>query len=317
MQFVRAVIVYFTPPVQDSNRSWAMQFGPFKLKTIKLVQKESNSFRVIVYCQVKMDSLPELDENNKIIFANNIRNDSEGAIENAVNLISVANHCSRVIASPHPYIALIPEDDTEINWLAATNGIFLESHGTTIARHKIILDGTVLQNLKDRSDGVALLSEALSHQHATGKYHEFIRLFERAFRLSYRQLEKKLSQFLTQADLGYTRDEVKSWLNVRDLATHADTDAGFILESHVRPFIYRMEQAAYDILMNKAVWRSTSQERRNSWRQATATTSPNNDLLITKGEDADFSFQTLDGFGSYPLDLQGVLVEPPKEWWFK
>ncbi|MDP2777848.1 MAG: hypothetical protein Q8O48_09400, partial [Anaerolineales bacterium] len=85
----------------------------------------------------------------------------------------------------------------------------------------------------------------------------------------------------------------------------------------VRPFIHRMEQAAYDILMNKAVWRSPSQERRNGWHQITATTSPTNDLLITRGEDATFSFQTLDGFGSYPLDLQGILEEPPTEWWFK
>lgn len=71
---------------------------PFQLKTIKLVQKESNSFRVIVYCQTKMNSLPELDENNKIVFKTNIRKLSESVIENAVNLISVTNHCANAEA---------------------------------------------------------------------------------------------------------------------------------------------------------------------------------------------------------------------------
>ena len=295
-----------------------MDFGPVKLETIKVKQPDDSEkrFRSLVFTQVPMDHWPEVTDDNAILISEDLRQSAEVVIEIAANTMAVANNCSRSIASPTPYV-FIYENEDEKKWLDKTSGFNLENIAYASAKQTISIEETGITLLRDRLDGVALLAEALSHKQPMGKYHEYIRFFERAFKLTYQKIEKKLSQFLVKGDQNYTRAEVKHWFDLRDLATHADIDKHFALESEIRPYISRMEQAAYDVLMNKKVWHNSSRERRSVWKPATSIISPTIDLSITRGKEASFSFQLLDGFGSYPMDLSAILKSPPKEWWYK
>jgi len=169
----------------------------------------------------------------------------------------------RTILSPHPSVALLPEGDNERKWIEESTGIISKRSAVPDAIFRIELNEKMLECLSDRLDGVALLAEMLSHTHSTGKYHELIRFFECAFQLSPTKMDKKLSQFLRKSGLGYDRDEVKTWLEIRNAATHADrkNDKNFVVELDVTKFIPRMEQAAYDVLLNKVKWRDRSQDK--------------------------------------------------------
>jgi len=164
---------------------------------------------------------------------------------------------------------------------------------------------------------VALLAEALTNQHSTGKFHEFMRLFERAFTLSPSQFEKKLAQSLQGADLGYDRSEVKHWIALRNPATHAnDTTLPYIaLESDIRPVIDRIEQAAYDVLWNKKFWQDRSTETRPVWRPSVATDFSTYNVVVTKGLEASFIIQTLDPLRAFPFDQDFRLPEMPPHFW--
>jgi hypothetical protein len=231
----------------------------------------------------------------------------------------VIERCQREISSPAPCIAFFPETNDEKEWLESTSGIYAEHEAIPDARFKLELDGDLIKSLSDRLNGVALLAEALANKNATGKYHEFVRLYELAFRLPMTQLDKKLSQFLSSANLGYTRDEIKQWIQFRHPATHADlrTTHELVLEADIMRYIPRMEQAAYDLLLNKTTWQTGDTDRRNIWSPEVATTSSKYAMQLTQGKGAEFQLQVFDEFKSYPLDLQGILSSLPEGFWSK
>jgi len=156
------------------------------------------------------------------------------------------------------------------------------------------------------SQHLLILAEAFSTKHSVARYRELIRFLEHAFSRPLNQLEKKLSQFLTSGDLGYTRAEVQEWVAPRDGAIHGDRQQpeDLVMERDVRRFLPRMEQAAYDVLFNKAVWHDASQKRRQALRHHAATTSAT-DIRITQGHDCAIHSQILDPFDAYPLNLDG------------
>lgn len=177
------------------------------------------------------------------------------------------------------------------------------------------LDASVLSKLSDREDGVALLVEALSHDHAMGRFHEFIRLFERAFARSGKTLTSPLNEFLSSR-FGYTTAELSRWFEeLRDPATHADARTEFLLEADVRPVIDRMEQAAFDVLLNKALWRDPSTDRRDVWAPTAGSTNPRGGAFIVQGTTPVTYGAILDEYGAFPMDLSGVIAQRPGSWW--
>lgn len=81
--------------------------------------------------------------------------------------------------------------------------------------------------------------------------------------------------------------------------------------------IRRIEQAAYDVLFNKAKWRYPSAERRNVWSPPAGTALNSHDFFVVEGSEASLQFQMLDDFGSYPLDLSAGIEMLPEGWWSK
>ena len=123
--------------------------------------------------------------------------------------------------------------------------------------------------MRDRAHGFALLAEALSHAHPTGKFHEFVRFVELALGLSSSALAEPLGIFLEAArNQGFSRGESLQWVvHLRHPATHADLlrQQTFLLGADVWPVIPRVEQAAYDVLFNKADWHAPTATRTQPW----------------------------------------------------
>jgi hypothetical protein len=264
---------------------------------------------------VKLPRRPELTADGYIMVPDEARRRAEAGIEVAANLIAVAERCKRTISSPTPALVLIPGGKTMLNWLNKSLGFKFNRFGIPSGRMYVETNPHILKQLRDRTDGLALMAEALANEHGTGRYREFIRLFERAFGLASSALDNQLARFLMSSSLGYSHSEVKQWVALRNPAIHANRGSAFVLESDVRPVIHRIEQAAYDVLLNKADWHSPSHRRRKVWMPTTGTTSPGTDIFLTREEAATLHFQIVDGFGAYPLDLSACLTRLPEGWW--
>lgn len=76
--------------------------------------------------------------------------------------------------------------------------------------------------------------------------------------------------------------------------------------------VWRVEQAAYDVLFNKKVWRSADSERRSmyTWRCGIG----RDEVFMAQGSTPTLGAQLPDGFGTFPLYIGG-LSAIPTEWW--
>lgn len=277
---------------------------------VELAGKSSGRTRFLIQGLLDLEGLPELDAAKEVVIPDKPRRQIESAIEITSNLIAIGRHCGRSLSSPMPFIALVPQSESERDWLALASwfrGGLICLPATSLELLNCL---GFLDEMQDRFDGVALLAEALAHGHSTGRFHEFIRFFESAFSLSPSQLSDKLPRFLSGADLGYTRDEINRWIDLRNSATHADLrrTRRIVYEADVRLVIPRMEQAAYDVLFNKKDWHSPSRVRRTIWKPTVSTYSENHNLQVVKGEDANFAMQLLDPFGAFSYDASFNLL---------
>src|SRR6185437_13397987 len=112
------------------------------------------------------------------------------------------------------------------------------------------------------------------------------------------------ARFLHGARLGYSRGEVQKWSELRGAATHADRRDVVLTEADLRRPVLRMEQAAYDVVLNKATWRDGSPRRRNRWRPTTGTMNAAGDVWIEQGSGHGEAIEAtlLDAFGVYPMN---------------
>lgn len=316
MKLLRLATYYFDPPFSDW-REWRVGLSDVVVETMGAWEIEGK-LRLLVVAQTDLPTRLSLTNRNLIIIPDDVRKRAEAAIEATANMLAITQRCKRSIASPSPTVALLIEDAEDQAWLASTSGIEFAPRMSQGFRFRLDpTDQVLMQSLSDRWDGVALLAEALAHDHATGRFHEFMRLFERAFALGPSKLVEPLAAFLAGTNLGYTAGEVQRWtIDLRHPATHADRRPDFVLEADVQPVIPRMEQAAYDILFNKATWRSPTVDRRATWSPPAGTRSDDHlDLFIVRGSEVALEARFFDEFGSYPLDLSAGLTVLPNGWW--
>ncbi len=126
--------------------------------------------------------------------------------------------------------------------------------------------------LGDRSTGTKLLAQGLSTGHSIGRFLSFCQLFENAFAAQLDQLGSELAIFLEGSNFGYGSDEAQRWLKIRGSAAHGDLKRAKMIanEYQVSHLIDRMQQAAYDVLMNKKYWQDADVSRRHKWCPSTA-----------------------------------------------
>lgn len=315
MKLIRLVIGVFEP----TPRRWPTDVVQVDTSSVRVISNDSATpsgeghLRLLVG-EVEVTESLELTEDNHVIVPAESRQRAERAIETVSNLIAVANGVRRSLSSPEPCIAFVPVNDAEREWLERSNGIYLPIGGA-IASSRIELDiFPLLPQLQDRLDGVGLLAEALAHGHATGRFHEYMRFFERAFGRNYKALPQLLTQYLQPLDWGYDQSEIDHWRSLRDPAIHGNAQE-FLVESGLLPISERLEQAAYDVLFNKADWRSPNVKRRNVWTRTSGTTSgKSSNHFVTQGIGAVLQFAPLDPFGAYPWYLRKLTIS--SDTWF-
>jgi len=303
------------------KKDWEIVLGEVTVKSIKIGKSQDaiKKSRVMLQASIEIQGVPIKNKDGIIYAPDHERKKAEHVIEMVSNFISIIEKCKRSISSPHPCLAFIPSNKEELEWLDDSSGIYSNKSSVSGAYSEIEFGETILSVLLDHTDGAALMAEALSSNHSGNKYREFIRLFECAFKLSSSQVENKLSQFLAGSKLGYTKEEIKVWLSYRHGAMHADgkkTDE-IVLESDVKSYIPRMEQAAYDVLFNKKIWGNSSRERADNLPHIVATLNEKNGLVITKGSTPTFQVQMFDDFQVYPMDLNAVINNLPDGLWSK
>ncbi len=256
-----------------------------------LASKEgAGTVKVLVDAAVPLEYRPKLTRDHRVVVPDDRRRRCELAIEAIADLVSIAERCSRSIASPFPWVAFEATCPVTSEWLADAVGI----HELDLivempsASSRVDLTPEIIDGLRDRSDGTVLLAEALAHGHPTAQFQDLFRVFERAFTLLPGLLSAPLHDFLHER-YGYTEQEIENWKELRDAAAHADVRQRFVVEADVRPVLARVKQAAYDVLFNKECWRNRTSVRRELW-------SPN-------------------GWTSQPSDLDGAVSALPAGWW--
>jgi len=289
------------------------------LKVSIIGQKEMDkSFLLLFKCQTDITNLLELNDLNEIIIPREVITRTDTVIESAINLISVFEHSKRIISSPLPPVAFIPDNDEERKWLDSTQGF--NPLGVPIIGVRFKLDLSLQEYVQDRFDGIALIAEANAQDHPAGSFHELIRFFERAFTLSSTALVTPLGNFLEQSNQGFTLAEIQKWLvDIRHPATHADRKEYFVLERGIRPVVHRMTQAAYDVLLNKLEWRSSRVSRREIWKPEGGTAIPSGSkVFLTTKTPVNFQATIMDAFDSYPVNAHfGIENFLDKNLWFK
>lgn len=278
------------------------------IRFTKMEQIGESGQAFLVSSTSTMSELPPIDSENRIVVPVELRERSESAIQSAIDLIATFQGCSRSVLSPTPSIAFEITVPEERDYLESTIGIKTMERQDSGVRGPIPLDSKLLSALGDRLAGVALLAEAYSGGEA-GKYREFVRMFELAFRRPFTQLEKILNKFLSPTPFRYTRKEIRGWIVLRHPLSHADLKKtqGIAVTSDVRRHILRMEQAALDVLFNKKVWSNTSVERRSLYSPDACTTSESGNAVVKQGTNLNFSFRIYDEFGIFPKMLTAEL----------
>lgn len=278
MRLIRLVLVEFDTPLKLPGMLSAT-VGPVAVETHVTTFNGQPNSRLLTFASIEIESDPTLlDEDHYLIVPDAQRKACEFAIEFVFNTLSVLNRTRRVIASASPPVAFAELSDSQKTTLGQCKGLgkgpqmqFLGYSSADLTNPKYGLA------LRDRVHALALMAEEQSTNHPVGKYRELVRFFENAFALSATQLDKKLAQFLSGAELGYSRTEVKEWLSHRHGSMHGDQKetSKLVMESDVRQFLPRMEQAAYDVLFNKKLWHSSSTERRTILHHDVATVDSN------------------------------------------
>jgi hypothetical protein len=233
------------------------------------------------------------------------RTRAERAITAVADILAVATCGSRLIESCEPHICVSWDNgvvpDLGTDWEISTGLAKLDPKGNRYIDFTALAGGVT-----DRISGVALMSLALSNSNGLGKYIALCRLFEDAFAFPAKHLGKKIHQLISTSpiDLRYARREVEEWLSFRDGAAHADLAkaAVHVVESDVLKFIPRMQQAAFDVLLNKETWHNKSSNRRNLCYPSFAFVNDKPfELVCTVGRPIDHTQHMVDPFCEWPI----------------
>lgn len=250
---------------------------------------------------------PELDESNLVVVPVEARRAAEAAIVEYADLLAVTYQCRRIVRSPKPCLAVIAENEAEQAVLDGCGGIA----APLIRRPRALLlpamgpDWDLGSVVADRMDGVALLADALSEDGPIGQVHDMFRLFERAFATGPYGCIEMMLDFLCSGpiDLGWGREEMEDWFGrLRSEVTHADRREKYARATDVQPYLPRIEVAAYDVLLNKASWRTTESRRRPAVRLAAGVDVDGQTLRLQR-PDVTAIAPWVDPFGVFPVDF--------------
>lgn len=294
------------------------------IKPLHIMFNEDNKKRIIfMNAEITLNEKPLINEKNEIIIPNHESGELSRSFKIYSNLISVANNCSVTLSGPTPSIGFIYESEEEKQFLDSTEG-FKESSIAIINFSGIFFEAIYQDQLLDRIEGVAFLATANTQSDNVARFHEFIRLFERAFAASTLELARLLYKFISSVNgLEYTFDEIRDWMvSMRHGATHADSRDNFIFSNDLNSDIERIKQLAYFVLFNKKEWHSKNTERRvllklrqgvlkNGLFMTQHNPEDNIEIKITDEDDVFYATDTSEE------QITHENLKDPENWWVK
>lgn len=248
-----------------------------------------------------------------------VRERAETAITAVADVLAIATCGGRLIESCTPHMSVSWPDGTSPNLGSEWEMKALRSVIEPVGNQYIDL-AALAGGVEDRLSGVSLMALALSNSNGLGKYLGLCRLFEDAFALGIGQLSKRLAKMLADGpiDLSYSKSEVDEWVLHRDGAAHGDLAKAkeHVLELDVLKYIPRMQQAAFDVLLNKENWHSSDATRRNLCRPRVLFKTDPLHIFATVNRPIDYQYKLVDPFCEWPIagdckiDLAGNIVFP-------
>lgn len=316
MKLLRFAVAHFS--TKSPIKSATSRIGDVDVTIAGPQGTDTKDQSFLLTAKLALGAVPQKDDASRIVVPTAERERCEFAIDAICDLFSTFYGCSRSILSPAPCIALECEDAEEREYLETSRGILAAYTRESGARNEIPMQADLLTSLSDRLLGVALLAEAYSGSES-GRYREFVRFFELAFRRAFTELSKTLHRFFESTPYGYTRSEIDRWVALRHPLSHADLRKTPIIgvTSDVRRHILRMEQAALDVLFNKASWGDKSLTRRAVWIPDARTTSENGHIVVKQGTKLALIFRIYDEFDVYPRVLQVTLSNIEASWYVR
>lgn len=234
----------------------------YELET-KTEAEEKSTIRALILAETKINKHDLKEINSEIEIPDSILRNCHRSIEMLAHAISACLSVRIDIFSPVDCIRLIPKTRRERQLLERCHTYIKKESTSNTSTLKKTLSPDILNQLSDRLDGLALLSEALSGGNAASKFRDLIRVFELAFKSKIYDLDKRIFDF-SDEKIGLTREEVREWKRNRDPISHAD-----MLRSHkisfssdVEKYIHKMELTARDVVFNKKTWQDKNIERR-------------------------------------------------------
>jgi hypothetical protein len=291
----------------DAVREFRFPIDNVAVQSIYAREKDGK-LMVLMCGSTRLATEPAVDLDNRVLVPDTERIEIEDAIEFSASLVGLANGASCVVRTPMRCILFLGETSAELEWLHARAGVAGEPGFESVLSGKCAfsLTDTMVQGLSDRKEGVVLLSNALS-AHGMSRYRELIRFFEMAFGKANRFLPEPLAKFLGRSRFGFTPEIVHTWVpELRHRCTHADRpERGIASARDVEPFTPQMMVAAYDVLLNKTLWNSSDDDRRQLWGAQSAPSQERETppgVVVEHHKTMDVHWLMLDRWRRFPLE---------------
>jgi hypothetical protein len=314
LDLLRLIVAGFHPPL-DEWRDWTLTSGSVTVSVARAWEKKQG-LQLLLVAARPLEYRPKVSSENQIFVPEEARRDAEIAAEFAANLIAATQGTTRHLSSAWPPVMLRANGPEGEAWLSERAGLrYGRLKNWARLEEPPRLTEDEMNQLADRADGLSLLAEGSGISHASGRFHEYIRVFERGFGKASKVLASPLTEFLDPR-FGFTVSELEVWFKeLRDPLTHADQRPTFLLERDINPVIDRVEQAATDVVFNKVNWRQADSERRALWTPQSGFVGSSGKVFLTKGARPPMQGRMLDEYGSFPMNLGGKINPIPKGWW--
>lgn len=306
---MRTLVISIGKPPAEIH--WHADWGPVHVTTVTPLTKNGEPLGILAIAYLPLDAPPIRDDAFEM--PEDARALAEDALEMLARMVTLKHGETFSLSSPSPCLGFHCTDPSALEVLEGTV-VGQYDAGTTmgVSMTEIMDNPDLMAVVRSRLDGVVLLTEALNALSPVGQFTLFWRLLERAFHRGHRQTGPLLFDFLATGPHGFERAEVDEWVDRRNDAVHADRHQSPVLDRHVQPFIGRMREAAFDVLLNKETWLSANSDRRvdHPWRPAVGSAGRGGDIFGTPGKEWRMQVRLLDPFKSFPRLLAGHKEHP-------
>jgi hypothetical protein len=155
--------------IPDRWRKTVMEMNGMRLNPLGYAEREKEQ-SLIVYGELSLNYRPKVTRGQLVVIPKPERSRLEGALERYADVLAVSESMKRKISSPSPCVALVPEDDGDRHLLGNASGILREGNFAVPDAGRTLDYVSNAGAILDRTDGLALLAEALRRNMLAGDF---------------------------------------------------------------------------------------------------------------------------------------------------